>query len=171
MEFIPSSDNLLIQQLNRKQNQSKLFICGVVAGSSRVIKEESDNTWIDIYQAGNPYTIDFINSFIWLNETRSILWASDKDGWLHYYQVFLEGKPEKLVTKGNFDIIDLKYIDSKKGMSILWLLLIMPHRNICTTSGWMVKPINFNPLKKYPTENLRTLYTYYLRMYCPHGGR
>ena len=32
-----------------------------------------------------------------------------------YYQVSLEGKPEKLVTKGNYDFIDLKFIDNKKG--------------------------------------------------------
>ena len=115
MEFIPSSGNLLIQQLKRKQNHSKLFISGIVTGSSNVIQEESDDAWIDIYQAGNTYTIDFTNNFIWLDETRSILWVSEKDGWRHLYQVSLEGKPEKLLTKGNYDIIDLKYIDSKKG--------------------------------------------------------
>lgn len=115
MEFIPSSGNLLIQQLNRKQNHSTLFISGIDTGSSNEVQEESDDAWIDIYQAGNTYTIDFTNNFIWLDESRSILWVSEKDGWRHLYQVSLEGKPEKLVTKGNFDFIDLKYIDNKKG--------------------------------------------------------
>jgi dipeptidyl-peptidase-4 len=111
MEFIPSTNNLLIQQLNRKQNQSKLYIADAITGSARIIYEETDEAWIDVFQSGNPYTIDFTNNFTWLNETNSILWASEKDGWRHLYQVPLDGNPEKLVTKGKYDIIDLKHID------------------------------------------------------------
>jgi dipeptidyl-peptidase-4 len=114
MEFIPSTNNLLIQQLNRKQNHSKLFISDV-NGNTNLIQEETDEAWVEIYQSGNPYTIDFTNNFIWLNESNSILWASEKDGWRHLYQVSLEGKPEKLVTKGDYDFIDLKYTDQKEG--------------------------------------------------------
>jgi dipeptidyl-peptidase 4 len=115
VEFIPSTDNLLIQQLNRKQNSSKLYISEASTGNSKVIEEESDKAWVDIYQPGNPYSIDFTNKFIWLNETKSILWDSEKDGWRHLYQVSLEGKPEILVTKGNWDFTDITYVDHKKG--------------------------------------------------------
>jgi len=115
MEFIPWTGNLLIQQLNRKQNESRLFISDLATGESKVIQEETDAAWVDIYQPGNPYAIDYINDFIWLNEGRNILWVSEKDGWRHLYQVSLEGKPEMLVTKTNFDLIDLKYTDTKTG--------------------------------------------------------
>ena len=115
MEYIPASNNLLIQQLNRKQNNSKLYISEISTGNSKVIQEEKDEAWVDIIQSGNPYSIDFTNNFIWLNEAKNILWVSEKDGWLHLYQVSLAGKPEKLVTKGNYDMIDLKYTDSKAG--------------------------------------------------------
>jgi dipeptidyl-peptidase-4 len=115
MEFIPSTGNLLIQQLNRKQNYSKLYIAESASGNSKVIFEESDKAWVDIYQPGNPYTIDFTNKFIWLYDGKSILWDSEKDGWRHLYQLSLEGKPEKLVTKGNYDFTDITYIDQKKG--------------------------------------------------------
>ena len=115
VEFIPSTDNLLIQQLNRKQNESKLFLCESATGNSKVIEQESDAAWVDIYQPGNPYTIDFTNKFIWLAEGKGILWDSEKDGWRHLFQVSLEGKPEKLVTKGNYDFSDITYVDSKKG--------------------------------------------------------
>jgi dipeptidyl-peptidase 4 len=114
-EFIPSTDNLLIQQINRKQNSSKLYISEIATGNSKVIEEEADQAWVDIYQSGNHYLISFTNSFIWLNETKSILWDSEKDGWRHLYQVSLEGKPEKLVTKGNYDFTDITYVDHKKG--------------------------------------------------------
>jgi dipeptidyl-peptidase-4 len=115
LEFIPGSDNLLTQQLNRKQNSSKLYISEAATGLSRLIQEETDKAWVDIYQPGNPYSIDFTNKFIWLADAKSILWDTEKDGWRHLYQVSLEGKPEKLVTNGKYDFTDLTYIDQKKG--------------------------------------------------------
>lgn len=115
MEFIPSTEKLLIQQLNRKQNDSKLFIAEPKTGSSKVIEEETDAAWVDIYEPGNPYTIDFTNNFIWLHGGKSILWTSEKDGWRHLFEVSLEGKQEKLITHGDYDFIDLKYVDPKNG--------------------------------------------------------
>jgi dipeptidyl-peptidase-4 len=115
LEFIPGTNDLLTQQLNRKQNESKLYISESASGKSRAIMEESDPAWVDIYQPGNQYAIDFTNKFIWLDNTKSILWDSEKDGWRHMYQVSLEGKPEILVTKGNYDFSDITYVDKKKG--------------------------------------------------------
>ena len=115
MEFIPGTNNLLIQQLNRKQNNSKLFLVNAINGSAKVIQEESDEAWVDLFQTGNPYKIDYTNNFNFMNESKCILWASEKDGWRHLYQVSLEGKPEVLITKGDYDVIDLKYINHKEG--------------------------------------------------------
>jgi len=115
LEFIPSTGNLLTQQLNRKQNTSKLYISEIATGNTSAIYEETDAAWVDIYQPGNPYALDFTNRFIWLNNSQSILWDSEKDGWRHLYQVSLTGKPEKLVTKGNYDFSDLTHVDAKKG--------------------------------------------------------
>ncbi len=115
LEFIPNSGKLLIQQLNRKQNLSKLFIAEPATGDAGILQEETDDAWVDIFQQGNPYTIDFTNNFTWLTETGSILWTSEKDGWRHLYQLPLDGKPEKLITAGAFDITDIKYTDQKEG--------------------------------------------------------
>lgn len=115
MEFIPTTHKLLLQQLNRKQNQSKLYTADALTGSAKVIYEESDEAWVDLFQIGSRYAIDYTNSFIFLDESNSILWASEKDGWRHLYQVSLEGKPELLVTKGDFDVIDLKHVNQQKG--------------------------------------------------------
>ena len=115
MEFIPTTNKLLIQQLNRKQNKSKLYIADALKGNTNIIQEESDEAWVDLFQLGNPYEIDYTNGFSFLNETNSILWASEKDGWRHLYQVSLGGKAEVLITKGEYDVIDLKHINSKEG--------------------------------------------------------
>ncbi len=112
MEFIPETNKLLIQQLNRKQNHSKLYVAD--EGSAEVIYEESDEAWVALFQIGNRYAIDYTNDFIFLKKSNSILWASEKDGWRHLYRVSLEGEPEVLVTKGDFDVIDLKHVNNEK---------------------------------------------------------
>jgi len=110
MEFVPSSGKLLVEQLNRKQNQSKLIMADPVTGDSQLIYEETDEAWIDVFQSGNPYAIDFTNTFTFLDRN-SILRASEKDGWRHLYGVYLDGSPEKLITKGQYDVIEVKYVD------------------------------------------------------------
>ncbi|MBL0051507.1 MAG: DPP IV N-terminal domain-containing protein [Bacteroidetes bacterium] len=115
MEFIPGTNNLLIQQLNRKQNQSKLYVVEASNGSSKLIHQESDDAWVDVFVSGEPYEIYYTNNFTWLNNNKSILWVSEKDGWRHFYQISLDGKSETLITKGNYDIIDFMYADDIKG--------------------------------------------------------
>lgn len=115
MEFIPNTNNLLLQQLNRKQNQSNLYVAEAANGNCKLINQESDAAWIDVFVIGDSYDIYYTNNFTWTNNNKSILWASEKDGWRHLYQISLDGKSEKLVTKGNFDVIDIKYTDDKNG--------------------------------------------------------
>ncbi|MBA4318028.1 MAG: S9 family peptidase, partial [Flavobacterium sp.] len=115
MDFIPNTNNLIIQQLNRKQNQSSLYVAEASNGSSKLINKEIDTAWIDVFVMGNPYDIYYTNNFTWTNDNKSILWASEKDGWRHLYKISLDGKSEKLMTKGNFDVMDVKYTDDKNG--------------------------------------------------------
>jgi dipeptidyl-peptidase-4 len=117
MEYIPGTNDLLLQQLNRKQNESKLIRCQP-SGSATVVYQESDPAWIDVYSpavAENSYALDFRHTFEWLSGGKEFLWSSEKDGWRHLYRVSNDGKKEVLITPGNFDVIGLKNIDEKSG--------------------------------------------------------
>ena len=63
MEFIPNTNKLLIQQLNRKQNNSKLLIADAINGTSKLIYEESDEAWVDLFQTESTREIDYTNNF------------------------------------------------------------------------------------------------------------
>jgi dipeptidyl-peptidase-4 len=115
MEYIPATEKLLVQQLNRKQNESKLFIVNPDSGDAKVVYEESDEAWVDVYDEDYKYDVYFTNDYNWLNNGKSILWATEKDGWRHLYNVSLEGKKEQLITNGDYDFIDLSHVDTKKG--------------------------------------------------------
>jgi dipeptidyl-peptidase 4 len=102
---------LIIQQLNRKQNQSKLMYINSTTGIANTFYSESDKAWIDI----KSRWYDDPKGWFWMNNGKSFLWVSEKDGWRHIYLISRDGKQETLVTKGNYDIITLKAIDERKG--------------------------------------------------------
>lgn len=113
MEWAANSNELIIQHLNRKQNQSDLMICTVQTGESKSIYTETDSAWIDILPLWDN---DYIwGGWDWLNAGKEFLWPSEKDGWRHLYRISRDGKKEIKVTNGNYDVMDIAAIDEKGG--------------------------------------------------------
>ena len=113
MEWAANSTELIIQHLNRKQNESHLMLCTVATGKSNTIYAEKDSAWIDIQPLWDE---DYATGgWDWLNNGKEFLWASEKDGWRHLYRVSRDGKNEKLVTIGNYDVMDIVRVDEKGG--------------------------------------------------------
>jgi dipeptidyl-peptidase-4 len=104
MDWIPGTNEVILQQLNRAQNTSKVYVANVSSGSVTNILTETDKAWIDPVKAWN-----------WLEGGKEFLWTSDKDGWNHYYRVSKDGKRQTLITKGDYDVMDLSLIDEKSG--------------------------------------------------------
>ena len=111
MEWAANNTELIVQHLNRKQNQSDILLCNVATGSTKMIYTESDKAWIDIIAL---WDFDYqYGGWDWMNGGREFLWASEKDGWRHLYLISRDGKKETLVTPGNFDVMDIVRIDEK----------------------------------------------------------
>lgn len=112
MEWADNNNELIIQHLNRKQNESNLMLCDVKTGLSKTIYNEKDSAWIDILPLWDG---DYANGgWDWLNNGSEFLWASEKDGWRHLYRIGRDGK-EMLITKGNYDVMDIGAIDESGG--------------------------------------------------------
>ena len=97
-------NELIVQQLDRKQQESKLIYCKVSDGSSATFWAENDDAWVDI-NTDNPV------GWNWINQGKDFLWVSEKDGWRHIYKISRDGKTVTLLTKGNYDIGTLKAVD------------------------------------------------------------
>ena len=48
MTWIPGTDQLMIQQLNRKQNHSKIYLHDTQNGDTELILEDTDAAWVDV---------------------------------------------------------------------------------------------------------------------------
>lgn len=105
MEWIPNSNSLILQQLNREQNVSKLFVADAKNSAVKNIFTETDKAWID---AGEEWR--------WLNGNKEFIWLSEKDGWKHYFRLSIDGKKQTLINKGNYDVIQSSLIDEKNNI-------------------------------------------------------
>jgi dipeptidyl-peptidase-4 len=111
-----SAEQLLVQQLNRKQNHSKIFSIQVKENTSKLIFEEQDETWIDVLSSWeNTYGLTYRHEFKWINAGKEFLWFSEKDGWRHLYRIDLTGKVTP-VTHGNYDVINLLHFNEKENL-------------------------------------------------------
>lgn len=104
MEFIPDSNELLIQQMNREQNTNKIWIATIGSPQLRLILTETDAAWLETN-----------NNITWLKGNRYFTWESERSGYRHLYRVSRDGKEVIPITKGNFDYISSVGMDQDKG--------------------------------------------------------
>ena len=108
MEWAANADQLIMQQLNRKQNDSKILLADIANGKTSAIYEEQDSAYIECkgaWQDGVTVGWD------WIGGGKEFCWVTEKDGWRHIYRISRDGKKEILVTKGNYDVISVSLID------------------------------------------------------------
>jgi dipeptidyl-peptidase-4 len=104
MDFIPNSNELMIQQLNRLQNTNKVWIADAGTLALNNILTETDTAFLDIH-----------DNIRWLDGEKYFTWTSERDGWRHLYRVSRDGKEIKAITKGDFDVVNIDCIDPAGG--------------------------------------------------------
>jgi len=104
MDYIPGSDEVMIQQLNRLQNTNTVWVGNTKTMALQNILTDKDSAFLDVH-----------DNIVWLDNTKAFTWTSEKDGWLHLYKVSRDGKAMQLITKGNFDVVNINCIDPAGG--------------------------------------------------------
>ena len=104
MDFIPNSNEVMIQQLNRKQNTNTVWLGNIESMKLNNIMTEKDEAFLDIH-----------DNIMWLENATYFTWTSERDGWLHLYKVSRDGQQMKLITKGDFDVVNINRIDPTGG--------------------------------------------------------
>lgn len=104
MDFIPNSSEVMIQQLNRRQNVNTVW-------TGDVVTMKLTNTMTDVDEA----FLDIHDNIMWIDNEKYFTWTTERDGWLHLYKVSRDGKQMDLITKGDFDVVSISCIDPKGG--------------------------------------------------------
>jgi dipeptidyl-peptidase 4 len=115
MDWAGNSSEIVLQHLNRRQNEIDVMIGNAATGQTRTILAEKDDAWVDIN----------VDDLTWLGAGKRFLWVSERDGWRHVYSVSRDGGAPQLITRGDFDIISIEAVDEKAG----WLYYIASPEN------------------------------------------
>ena len=127
MEWAANSNELVIQQLNRRQDTNIVMLADARTGKSHPVLTEKDEAWVDIAWGD----IDWDKTGIargdveWVDQGKRFLWASERDGWRHIYSVSHDGSDVKLITPGNFDVISVERVDAQNG----WIYFLASPEN------------------------------------------
>jgi dipeptidyl-peptidase 4 len=105
MQWTNKPNMLLIQRLNRQQNQLDVMLVDGTSGKAKIILTETDNTWVDV-KSGALSCLEKSDQFIW---------SSRRDGYRHLYLYDLEGKLIRQLTQGEWEVERFAGVDEKNG--------------------------------------------------------
>jgi dipeptidyl-peptidase 4 len=114
MEWAASSDELVLQQLNRLQNENRVLLGDARTGEVRRILTERDEAWTDV-----------VDDLRWFDDGARFTWVSEREGWRHVYLVSRDGNEVTAVSPAPHDLISIVDIDEEGG----WLHYIAAPEN------------------------------------------
>jgi dipeptidyl-peptidase 4 len=94
MEWAKSSDELVLEYLNRLQNTNQVLLADAHTGSVRTLFEDRDPAWVD-----------YVRSLDWVQGDKGLLFLSERDGWRHAYVISHADGKAKLITNFSGDVI------------------------------------------------------------------
>jgi dipeptidyl-peptidase-4 len=111
-EYIPrlnwssTSNQLILQTMNRHQSELNYHLYDFTTTKPvyKLIYQEKSKTYIDVD-----------NNLLILKDGKTILRASEQDGFNHIYKLGFDGSATQ-ITKGNWDVIDFLGIDENNGV-------------------------------------------------------
>ena len=104
VKWLPDSKNLSYQWQSRNQQLLKLKVYNLKKRKQKTLITEKSDHWINL------------NSDLrFLKNQKGFIWASERDGYKHLYHFSLKGKLIAQLTKGDWVVNTLHYLDEANG--------------------------------------------------------
>ncbi len=100
--WTPDSKEMFYQVLNRDQNNLQILSANPETGKNRLVYNEKNNTWVE-----------FFEDIHILKNNKGFILRSEVDGWRHLYYYDMNGKLKKQLTKGEWNVSDIKLVDEE----------------------------------------------------------
>ncbi|MFB3828451.1 MAG: S9 family peptidase [Bryobacteraceae bacterium] len=91
---------LTAQRLNRIQNRLDLHLIDPASGSAKILLSERDPYWVNVNDA-----------LRFLKDGKRFVWGSERDGFLHLYLYGTDGKLERQITRGQWEVTEVAGVD------------------------------------------------------------
>lgn len=103
-----NKDLLLLQQMNRKQNQLIVWSYQPSTGSLKKVYTEKEETWVELLYPDISGSGWGNNDLTIVEKGKSFLRMTETDGWRHVYKVNIETGEQILITPGDYDVAAMK---------------------------------------------------------------
>lgn len=100
----PDGSGLLVQWMNRLQNQLIIYEVNPATGGKKEFLSETQKTWVSLDENDRIKFLSTGNAFIML---------SDVTGWRHMYLYDINGKLLNPITSGQFTVVEINQVDEK----------------------------------------------------------
>lgn len=100
-------DLLLIQQINRYQNDLRIFTYQPSGKRLKEVYREQENSWVDLSYPDITANSLSENEMILGPDGESVLRMTETDGWRHLYLIHLPTGTSTLLTPGNYDVASM----------------------------------------------------------------
>ncbi|RQW04432.1 hypothetical protein EH222_11280, partial [candidate division KSB1 bacterium] len=111
VNWLPTSDRVSVQTLNRPQDELDLFYVDRETGESTFVLKETDAGWVNVH-----------DDLTFLDDGAHFIWQSERDNYAHLYKYTLDGALVNQITAGEWSVRSaggnprktIAAIDSKK---------------------------------------------------------
>ncbi|MEO5647174.1 MAG: DPP IV N-terminal domain-containing protein [Chitinophagaceae bacterium] len=104
----PDGSSLLLQWMDRKQENLKIYDINLDNGNKKEFYAEHQRSWVEFDKKGKRLTF--------LKNGKNFLYTSDKSGFNHIYHYGPDSKLLGQVTSGKFAVTSINLVDEKKGL-------------------------------------------------------
>jgi len=105
VKWFPNSKNLSYQWQSRDQKTLKLKSYSLKNRKQKTLLTEKSNRWVNLH-----------HDLFFLSDSKSFIWASERDGFKHLYHFSSDGKLINQLTKGDWVVDSIKHVDEDKGV-------------------------------------------------------
>ena len=105
--WAPSGREIMVERLNRVQSKLDLVLANIDTGAARNVLHEEDRYWINV--RGDP---------VFLGNGGRFLWTSERSGFRHLYLYGIDGKLEKQLSSGDWQVDSVVGLDRDQGIYI-----------------------------------------------------
>ena len=103
VDWLPDSEDVVVQVQNREQTWLDLNLVDALSGATHRLLQETTPAWVDVH--GDP---------LWLDDG-TFLWLSERSGWKHLYHYEADGTLIAQITDGEWEARSLHGIDDEAG--------------------------------------------------------
>lgn len=100
--WLPNSNELIVLKMNRHQNKLEFYAYNLQNNSKRLVYNDENDAWLEVS-----------DDYHFLNDNKSMIVTSERNGYNHIYKVTFGGKIEAL-TSGKWEVNTICAIDEKK---------------------------------------------------------